>query len=158
MHTPTNALEVKVELLIRAPAKDVFEAFADPTKITTFWLARSSGRLEAGARVEWDFVVKGAKTTVVVKEVVEAERIVAEWDDGESLAWTFHRRAPAETLLTIVHARIKGSPDEIAAKALESTQGFTLVVCELKALLERGIHLGLMRAKFPDAEYQDGSA
>ena len=37
---------VEVDMLIRRPAAEVYEAFADPDRITKFWLARSSGRLE----------------------------------------------------------------------------------------------------------------
>lgn len=146
---------VQVELLIRAPSSQVFEAFADPAMVTKFWLARASGRLETGARVRWDFVVKGASTEIDVKETIAGKKIVIDWDGGERVEWTFTRRAEAETLVSITHSLIKGDADAAVAKALDSTQGFTLVLCELKALLEHGLRLNLMHDKFPDAEYQD---
>jgi uncharacterized protein YndB with AHSA1/START domain len=37
----------------------VFEAFVNPDITTTFWFTRSSGRLEAGKQVEWDWEMYG---------------------------------------------------------------------------------------------------
>lgn len=43
----------KMELLIRKPVADVFEAYVNPDAITKFWFNRSSGRIEVGATVIW---------------------------------------------------------------------------------------------------------
>ena len=44
---------VEVDMLIRRPVRDVWEAFVDPDQIRRFWLGRSTGRLETGAVVTW---------------------------------------------------------------------------------------------------------
>lgn len=155
MEASAKSPVVQVELLIRAPSSQLFEAFVEPAMITQFWLARASARLEPGARVRWDFVVKGASTEIEVKELVKDTKIVIEWDQGERVEWSFAPRAEAETLVGITHSRINGDADAAVTEALDSTQGFTLVLCELKALLERGVRLNLMHDKFPDAQYQD---
>lgn len=142
----------KVEMLIRRPAAEVFAAFVEPDQIDKFWLFKSSGRIEPGAKLRWDFIIRGATTEVTVKEVRPNERIVIEWDEGETVEWSFAARTPEQTFLTITHSGIGGSPSEAVAKAVDSTAGFSLVVCELKALLEHGISLNLGPDKFPDAE------
>jgi len=63
---------VEVDMLVRRPAREVWEAFADPEQIRRFWLARSTGRLETGATVTWSFKVEGARTDVTVVEAVPA--------------------------------------------------------------------------------------
>ena len=50
---------VKAEMLIRRPVAEVFEAFVDPAVTTKFWFTKSSGRLEAGKRVRWDWEMYG---------------------------------------------------------------------------------------------------
>ena len=57
-------------MLIRRPAREVWEAFADPDQIRRFWLARSTGRLETGAEVTWTFKIAGAETDVTVVEAL----------------------------------------------------------------------------------------
>jgi uncharacterized protein YndB with AHSA1/START domain len=42
-------------MLIRRPVSDVFEAFVNPDITTKFWFTQSSGRLEAGKQVQWDW-------------------------------------------------------------------------------------------------------
>jgi hypothetical protein len=42
-------------MLIRRPVAEVFEAFIDPAITSKFWFTRSSGRLEQGHQVQWDW-------------------------------------------------------------------------------------------------------
>ena len=45
----------KTEMLIRRPVAEVFEAFINPDITTKFWFTKSSGRLEAGKQIRWDW-------------------------------------------------------------------------------------------------------
>jgi hypothetical protein len=49
----------KAEMLIRRPVAEVFEAFVDPAVTSRFWFTRSTGRLEVGRRVRWDWEMYG---------------------------------------------------------------------------------------------------
>ena len=138
-------------MTVRRPVREVFRAFVDPTVTTRFWFSRSSGRLEAGKRVRWDWEWYGASTDVDVREVVENERILIEWDEGVTVEWTFESRAAGETHVTVSSHGFKGDGDEAVRAAIDSTQGFTIVLCGLKALLEHGIELGLVPDKAPYA-------
>jgi uncharacterized protein YndB with AHSA1/START domain len=42
-------------MLIRKPVAEVFEAFVNPDITTKFWFIKSSGRLEAGKQVQWEW-------------------------------------------------------------------------------------------------------
>src|SRR3954470_10555154 len=68
-------------MLIPKPAAEVFAAFADPAITTRFWFTKSSGKLEPGARVRWEWEMYGVSTGVAVKEIVPDRRIVVAWGD-----------------------------------------------------------------------------
>jgi uncharacterized protein YndB with AHSA1/START domain len=143
---------VDVNLLVRRPRGEVYDAFAEPDRIRRFWLASSSGRLVTGATVSWQFKVVGASTDVTVIDAVPGELLDLRWDDGQPLRITFGDRDGA----TLVGVRQTGfSGDNPAADAIESMSGFTLVLASLKMWLEHGIEGDLMYDKFPDAEFAD---
>jgi uncharacterized protein YndB with AHSA1/START domain len=50
----------KTGMLIRSPIEDVFAAFIEPTVTTKFWFTKSSGRLEAGKPIKWEWEMYGA--------------------------------------------------------------------------------------------------
>ena len=116
------------------------------------WLARSTGRLDTGARVHWAFKVEGAETDVEVVEATPGRLLDLRWDEGQPLRITFEDRGDA----TVVGIRVSDfRGDTPAATAVESMSGFTLVLASLKLWLERGIEGDLMYDKFPDATYAD---
>jgi uncharacterized protein YndB with AHSA1/START domain len=57
----------KTGMLIRRPVAEVFAAFIDPEITTTFWFTKSSGRLEPGKQVKWEWEMYGASTQVTVQ-------------------------------------------------------------------------------------------
>ena len=59
----------KTGMLIRKPIADVFEAFINPDITTKFWFTKSSGRLEAGTQVQWDWEMYGISIPVTVKAI-----------------------------------------------------------------------------------------
>ncbi|MFC5401337.1 SRPBCC family protein [Cohnella soli] len=142
---------VKAEMLIRKPAQDVYEAFVDPAITTLFWFTRSSGRLEQGSRVRWEWEMYGAVDEIQVLELVPNKRIRIESSDGTQVEWTLTARSDAETFVTITNSGFTGSEEAIVGRALDSMGGYTMVLCGLKALLEHGIELNLVADYAPDA-------
>lgn len=153
--TQAESVVVKAEMLIRKPVADVFEAFINPDITTQFWFTRSSGRLEPGARVQWDWEMYGASAQVTVKAIEPNRRILIEWpgyaDNLETVEWLFTPTSDHETFVTITNTGFTGSWPEIARSAADSMGGFTIVLCGLKALLEHGIRLNLVGDKSPYA-------
>lgn len=140
----------KVEMLIRKPVEEVFEAFIDPSITTKFWFTKSSGKLEVGKRIRWDWEMYGVSAELVVKELEQNNRILIKFDDDTTVEWIFTPRSEG-TFVTIINAGFKGSPNEIVNQVIDSIGGFTIVLCGLKALLEHNIILNLVSDKFPDA-------
>jgi uncharacterized protein YndB with AHSA1/START domain len=137
---------VEVDMLVRRPTAEVWEAFANPEQIRRFWLARSTGRLETGAVVTWSFKVAGAETDVTVIEAVPGVLLDLRWDGGQPLRIEFEDRGDS-TLVTVRVTDFGG--DTPAANAVESMSGFTLVLASLKMYVEHGIEGDLMYDKFP---------
>ena len=142
---------VQAEMLIRRPVQEVFEAFVDPAITTKFWFTKSSGRLEAGKHVRWDWEMYGVSDNVYVKEIEPNKRILIESMDGTAVEWIFTSRADDETFVTIKNSGFAGNGDEIVSQAIDSMGGYTMVLCGLKALLEHNMILNLVADKAPDA-------
>jgi uncharacterized protein YndB with AHSA1/START domain len=137
----------KVSMLIRCPPAKVFEAFVRPEWLTKFWLARASGPLEAGKTVTWDFMVPGASAKTYVKELLRDRLIRLSWDDGTTVSFAFEPYSQGGTRVEVVNGGFSGDADEVMAAALEATQGFTIVLCDLKTTLEHGRSMGFVRDK-----------
>jgi len=148
-HTKNETLAptAKVRMLIRRPVEEVFAAITSADTLTKFWLSSASGPLALGKTIRWEFRVPGASVESFVKELVPNERILIEWSDGTTLEWKFERRADGSTVLEVENRGFAGDPREAIATALESTQGFAIVVCDLKSLLEHGTSMGFVRDK-----------
>lgn len=134
-------------MLIRRPAAAAFNAFTEPAVLTKFWLERASAPLTPGARVEWEFMVPGAKDTVEVIELIPDQRLVIRWSDDTRVEWTFTAVDDSTSIVSVQHTGFSGSAQEAAAMAIESTQGFAIVLCDLKTLLEIGTSANLVRDK-----------
>jgi uncharacterized protein YndB with AHSA1/START domain len=141
------AITATVSMLIRRPAAEVFRAITAPDILTKFWLARASGPLEVGKRVRRDFMVKGVSDEVLVKEIVRDRQLLTELSDGTTVTWQLTSREDATTVIEVKQAGFKGTPGEVATAALGSTQGYTIVLCALKTLLERGDPMNLVHDK-----------
>lgn len=146
-HTPV----VKAEMLIRKPVEEVFEAFVNPDITTKFWFTKSSGRLESGVHVRWDWEMYGVWDDVFVKNIEQNKRILIESSDSTQTEWIFTPRTDSETFVTITNSGFTGNEGEIINRAIDSMGGYTMVLCGLKALLEHNIILNLVSDKAPDA-------
>ncbi|MEH7273823.1 SRPBCC family protein [Neobacillus vireti] len=145
---------VKAEMLIRKPVEEVYEAFINPEITTKFWFTKSSGRLEEGKRIRWDWEMYGVGDELDVKEIDPNKLIRIEWSDGTKVEWKFTSRNDNQTFVSITNTGFSGSGDEMTAQAIDSMGGYTMVLCGLKALLEHNIILNLVSDKAPDAIVQ----
>jgi uncharacterized protein YndB with AHSA1/START domain len=142
----------KTGMLIRKPVAEVFEAFIDPDITTKFWFTKSSGRLEAGKQVQWDWEMYGISIPVTAKAIEPNKRIVIEWPGYGSpttVEWIFAPQDDGTTFVSITNAGFRGDGDALVKQATESVQGFSLVLAGLKALLEHDVRLNLVADRFP---------
>jgi uncharacterized protein YndB with AHSA1/START domain len=142
-------LVAKAGMLIRRPPETVFNAFVDPAVTTKFWFTKSSGRLEAGRRVRWDWEMYGVGGDVEVKTIEPNRRIVFEWSfpDSTIVEWRFTPHAKG-TFVAVTNRGFKG--ESAVAQALDATEGFNIVLCAAKAWLEHGVALNAVADKAPD--------
>lgn len=153
-----NAPIVKTQMLIRKPVEDVFEAFVNPAITTKFWFTESTGRLEPGKVIRWEWEMYGVSAEVRVKAVEPHRRILIEWGDPPvPVEWQFTSRADETTLVGISNWGFSGSEDEVFKKAMDSMGGFSFVLAGLKALLEHNVILNLVADHYPDAHKADGA-
>lgn len=129
-------------MLVRCPVAEVFDAFVSPARITRFWLEATTGPLAKDARVEWRFMVPGATEVVTVTGFDDQHRIAFDWSNGVSVSMDFREHGNRATQIT-VEATGFGQVDEI----VNATEGFSIVLCDLKTLLETGSSANLVRDK-----------
>ena len=147
-HTPV----MKTGMLIRKPVAEVFEAFIDPEITTQFWFTRSSGKLAPGAKVEWAWELYDVSAAVTVKAIEPNRRIEIEWPGYSGLTtveWLFTPHTDDTTFVAITETGFSGDGDALVQQVTASTQGFTLVLAGLKALLEHNIRLNLVADRYP---------
>ncbi len=142
----------KTEMLIRRPVAEVFQAFIDPAITTNFWFTKSSGKLEIGKQVRWEWEIYNSGTDVNVKIIEPNKRIVVEWTaygGPTTIEWIFTSRPDNTTFVSITNSGFQGTDEEIAQQAISSTEGFTFVLAGLKAFLEHNLNLNLIADRFP---------
>ena len=142
----------KTGMLIRKPVADVFEAFVNPDITTKFWFTKGSGRLEIGKRVRWDWEMYDVSIKVTAKAIEPNKRIVIEWpgySGPTTVEWMFAPQNDGTTFVSVTEAGFTGDGDELVKYVADSTQGFTLMLAGLKALLEHNVRLNLVADRYP---------
>jgi len=143
-------LKFKVSAHISRPVQEVFEAIADPAKLSGYFTTGGAkGRLETGATVTWDFHDFPGAFPVKVIEVEPNRRIVLRWganDPGVSQEYdttvtiTFEALEDGRTLVSISEEGWRETPDGLTA-SYGNCQGWSQMLCALKAYVEHGINL-----------------
>jgi uncharacterized protein YndB with AHSA1/START domain len=142
-------MKFRVSGRIGKPVHEVFEAVADPAKLSGYFTTGGAkGRLETGATVTWDFHDFPGAFPVHVVEVVPDQRIVLKWE-GENVeaddklttvTMTFEEIDGGRTLVTISEEGWR--KDEGGLKAsYGNCQGWMQMLCAMKAYVEHGINL-----------------
>ena len=153
----SHAPFVEAQMLIRKPAAKVFEAFIDPSITKNFWFTKSTGKLEAGKIVNWEWEMYNVSTKVVVKEIIPNERIKIEWDEpATTVDFLFQSLDDNRTYVVIRNYGFTKTGDELLLLFKDLTGGFTTVLDGLKAYLEHNINLNLIADKFPKEVAQPG--
>jgi uncharacterized protein YndB with AHSA1/START domain len=134
----------RATMLIRRPPGEVFASFVNPQVLRKFWLRDASGPLAPRARVEWQFMVAGATETVVVSDFESPKLIGFHWSNGMHVRLEFEPFGDDATRLS---AAVSGFRGDVLKQATGVIEGFSIVFCDLKTLLESGTSAGLVRDK-----------
>lgn len=154
---PQKAPTVEVQMKIRKPVSEVFEAFIDPEITTNFWFTKSSGKLEVGKIVTWEWEMYNVSIPVLTKEIIPDQRILTEWGSpATTVEYRFQVLSDGSTYVIIRNYGFDLEGEELLAAIQDNTGGFTTVVDGLKAYLEHGIRLNLIGDKFPKEAMNHG--
>jgi uncharacterized protein YndB with AHSA1/START domain len=138
-------LEIQTSLKIQKPAHEVFEAIVDPKKISNYFISKSSGRLEQGKTLTWQFPEMDLEFPIRVNNVQTDKFISYDWDNFEDSVTTtveieLKPREEDETFVTVTEK--SRDNDEAGIKWLKgNTGGWANFLACLKAYLEYGINL-----------------
>ncbi len=152
-------LKFRVAGRIARPVGEVFEAVVNPTELSRYFTTGgATGRIEPGAMVTWDFHDFPGAFPVWVTEVEPERRIVLQWEanegapsDGDAavtadagyrttVTMTFEPLEDGRTLVTISEEGWRETPAGLSA-SYGNCQGWTQMLCAMKAWLEHGINL-----------------
>lgn len=136
---------VVASMLIRRPPGEVFAAFVNPMTLRKFWLSDASGPLAPGARVRWKFMVPGAEENVIVRRFESPNHLAFDWSGGIHVEMTFELVDNDATRLSVAVGGFSG--EGILERATGTIEGFSIVLCDLKTLLESGSSANLVRDK-----------
>jgi uncharacterized protein YndB with AHSA1/START domain len=157
MPNTVDAPVAKAQMLIRKPVAEVFEALVNPAITSHFWFSKSSGRLEAGKQVRWDWEMYGHHTSVDVKAIEDNKKILIEWNGPENpslVEWTFEPKGEDRTFVTVKNWGFTGDTNKVVSVALDSTGGFSFLLAALKVFLEHGIEPNLVVDHDPNSLVQ----
>lgn len=150
-------LKFRVSARISKPVHEVFEAVADPAKLSHYFTTGGAkGRLETGATVTWDFHDFPGAFPVKVVEVVPDTRIVLQWEANESsptegetitdagydttVTMQFTPLDDGRTLVTIAEEGWRETEGGLKA-SYGNCMGWSQMLCALRVWIEHGINL-----------------
>jgi uncharacterized protein YndB with AHSA1/START domain len=139
-------------MLIRRPVAEVFESILNPEITTKFWFTGSSGRLAVGRPVRWDWQTYDVSIEVTALVIDHNRRIVIEWpgySGPTTVEWTFTSLDGGNTFVRVTESGFAGTGDQLVKYVADSTQGFSLMLAGLKALLEHDVRLNLVGDRYP---------
>ena len=152
-----NIYCTEVQMQIRKPVSEVFEAFINPERTRHFWFTKGSSKLEVNKKVTWEWEMYNVSATVIAKEILNNKKLVFEWgDNSRTVEIAFSTLLDSSTYVIINEWGYSQTGDELLAAIKDSTSGFTTVLDGLKAYIEHGIDLNLIRDKFPREIIQQG--
>ncbi len=141
-----NQLQIKTSLKIQKPVDEVFEAIVDPSRMSNYFISKSTGRMEAGKTLTWQFPEFDIEFPVRVEKIEEDKYISYSWDDWDDksintlVEITMEPKGDEETLVKITEGSRENN--EAGMKWLKSnTEGWANFLACLKAYLEYGINL-----------------
>jgi uncharacterized protein YndB with AHSA1/START domain len=136
-------LDIKAAIQILRPVNEVFEAIVDPNKMSNYFISKSSGKMEEGKQIMWQFPEFVLEFPIRVSKIEKNKYISYYWDvdDIELLVeMTLITKDNNSTIVTITEK--SRNNDEAGIKWLKgNTEGWANFLACLKAYLEYGINL-----------------
>ena len=149
-------LKFSVAARIARPVEQVYEAVVNPDQLSEYFTTGGArGRIEKGATVMWSYHDFPGEYPVQVIEALPNEKIVLDWqatdEDGAAVdkpeadykirvTMEFKSLEDSRTLVTISERGWR-SDDAGLKSSYGKCEGWTQMLCSLKAWIEHGINL-----------------
>ena len=149
-------LKFSVAARIAKPVEEVYEAVVNPDQLSEYFTTGGAkGRIEKGATVLWSYHDFPGEYPVQVIEALPNEKIVLDWqatdEDGAAVdkpeadykirvTMEFKSLEDSRTLVTISERGWR-SDDAGLKSSYGNCEGWTQMLCSLKAWIEHGINL-----------------
>ncbi|SIT29751.1 Uncharacterized conserved protein YndB, AHSA1/START domain [Filimonas lacunae] len=139
----SQPLEIKTGIQVQKPVTAVFEAIVDPAQMSHYFISKSSGRIEAGKTLTWNFPEFEAGFPVRIEQVEQDKYVSFYWDVNNKPMLVEITLTPEENDSTVVTVTEKSQGnDEAGIQWLKSnTEGWAYFLACMKAYLEYGINL-----------------
>lgn len=144
-----NEIVITAQMLIKKSAHLVYQAFVNPEITTNFWFTKSSGILEEGKTVNWQWEMYEASADVYVEKLTENQQIIIKGGNPQTtVEFNFNALNANETYLVIKNYGFTQTGHELIQYVMDQTGGFTTVIDAAKAYLEYNLNLNLVGDKF----------
>lgn len=130
----------KASIGIQKPIKEIFEGIVNPEIMVNYFISKSSGRMELGQEIYWEFLEFDGSFPVSVKEIRENEYISFVWDPDSFVEIKLESLANGDTVVRVFEEGHQ-SDDEGIKWAIGQSEGWANFLACMKAWLEYGIHL-----------------
>ena len=133
-------LTAKATLQIQKPIAEVFEAIVNPEHITKYFISESSGRMETGKELTWEFPEFTDRFPVKVKEVQPNKFISFVWDEETVVNITLEEQPDKSTVVKVTEGEKELNEKNLKWLTDNSFGWGNFLTC-MKAYLEYGIEL-----------------
>ncbi|WP_212005526.1 SRPBCC domain-containing protein [Chitinophaga sp. HK235] len=137
-------LIIKASIQIAKPAHEVYEAIVDPKKMSGYFIATGSGRMEEGQTLTWKFPEFSEELDVFVTQSNPDQQVTFEWQGSPKQRTTTNITLSAgkngSTLVKITESEMPANEDGITWLR-QNTEGWANFLACLKAYLEYNINL-----------------
>lgn len=133
-------LTAKATLQIQKPTDEVFEAIVNPDMMTQYFIGKSSGRMESGIELTWEFDDFPGEFPVKILEVKTNQAVSFVWDEDTIVKMVLEEQADKNTVVKITEGEKELNEKNLSWLTDNSSGWMNFLDC-MKAYLEYGIHL-----------------
>lgn len=133
-------LSAQAALQIQKPIQQVFDAIVSDEHITQYFISKSSGKIEAGKTLTWEFGEFPGAFPIKVLKIQENQSISFVWDEETTVHISLEKQADNSTVVKIKEGE-KDLSEQNLQWLTDNTFGWGNFLDCLKAYLEYGIQL-----------------
>jgi uncharacterized protein YndB with AHSA1/START domain len=138
-----NTLVIHASIQVNKSREEVFEAIVDPEKMKNYFISKSTGKMEEGKTVTWNFPEFKVDVPVRTGKLIKPEYISFYWgEEGkEEFVEIMLTEGPKSSTILNVTEKEKENNEEGISWLKGNTEGWANFLACLKAYLEYGINL-----------------